>query len=60
LFFRKKNSKEILPELVEKIKQLYVLFALTNCYYIIASFDLGLSKEAEGIFALVIKFLGAD
>jgi hypothetical protein len=44
---------------VEKTK-LYVLPALVDCYYIIASFDLWMSKGAYDIFALVIKFLGVD
>jgi hypothetical protein len=47
-------------ELVEKIKQLYVFFALANYYYIIRSFDLWMSKGVYDIFALVIKFLGVN
>jgi hypothetical protein len=42
---------------VEKIKQLYVLPSLANCYFITTSFDLWMSKWAYDIFALVIKFL---
>jgi hypothetical protein len=45
---------------VEKTKQLYVLPTLVVCYYVIASFDLWMSKEAYDIFALVINFLGVD
>jgi hypothetical protein len=48
-----------LVELVEKIKQLYVLFALVDCYSV-TSFDLWMSKRAYDIFALVISFLGFD
>jgi hypothetical protein len=44
---------------VEKIKQLYVLFALAN-YYSVIGFDLWMSKGAYDIFALVINFLGFD
>jgi len=46
-------------ELVEKTKQLYVLFALAN-YYFVTSFDLWMSKGAYDIFSLVISFLGFD
>jgi hypothetical protein len=35
---------ELLPRLVEKIKQLYVLLALAKCQYITTSFDLWMSK----------------
>jgi hypothetical protein len=42
---RKQFSEEILLKL-EKIKQLYVLPALANCYSIITSFDLLMSKRA--------------
>ncbi len=45
---------------MEKIKQLYVLLALINCYSITTSFDLWLSKGAYDIFALIIKFVGAS
>jgi hypothetical protein len=46
--------------LVEKIKQLYVLLALADCYYVTTSFDLWMSKGAYDIYALVIKFLELD
>jgi hypothetical protein len=45
---------------VEKTKELYVLLALANCYYVITSFDLRMSKGAYNIFAFVINFLGVD
>jgi len=40
-----------LLELVEKTKQLYILPNLTYCYFIIASFNLWMSKGAYDIFA---------
>jgi hypothetical protein len=57
--FRKKNLEEILSEL-EKIKQLYVLLVLANCYFVIPNFDLWMSKRAYDIFLLVINFLGTN
>jgi len=57
--FMKQFSKEILLELVEKTKQLYVFLALAYCYSII-SFYLWMSRGAYDIFFLVIKFLGVD
>jgi hypothetical protein len=38
--FRKQFSREILLELVEKTKQLYVLLALANHFFVTKSFDL--------------------
>jgi len=58
--FRKQFSKEILSKLVEKIKQLYVLLALVDFYYVTTSFDLWMSKGAYDIYALVINFLGFE
>jgi hypothetical protein len=58
--FRRPFSRNILSKLVEKIKQLYVLLALADCYYVTTSFDLWMSKGAYDIHALVIKFLGFD
>ncbi len=55
LHFRKQFSKEILSELVEKTKQLYVLLT-----WQIKSFDLWMSKGAYGIFAIVINFWGVN
>jgi hypothetical protein len=57
---RKQFSHEILPNLVEKTKQIYVLPKLTNCISAIASFDLWMSKGAHDIFSFVINFLGCD
>ncbi len=47
-----------LLELVGKTKQLYILLTLTNCYFIITSFDLWMSKGAYDIFAFHYLFLG--
>jgi hypothetical protein len=49
-----------LPELVEKIKQLYVLPTLIECHSATSSFDLCMSKAKYDVFALVINFLGVD
>jgi hypothetical protein len=50
----------MLPSLVEKTKQLYVLLALAKCYFAIASFDLWMSKDAFDVFTLVINFSRND
>jgi hypothetical protein len=50
----------MLPSLVEKTKQLYVLLALAKCYFVIASFDLWMSKDAYDVFTLVINFSRND
>jgi hypothetical protein len=54
---RKKISTEILPNLVEKMKEIYVLPKLINCISTTPSFDLWMSKGVHDIFALVINFL---
>jgi hypothetical protein len=59
LTFQKNNSHEILPKLVEKTKQKYVLPKLVDCIFAI-SFDLWMSKEANNIFVLVINYLGSN
>jgi hypothetical protein len=53
-------SHTILPKLVEKTKETYVLPLLNDCYCVIANFDLWMSKGAHDVFVLVIKFLGSD
>jgi hypothetical protein len=53
-------SNELLHELMENIKQLYVLQALIECHFTTKSFDLWMSKVSHDIFALVISFLGND
>jgi hypothetical protein len=50
-------SHIVLPDLVEKTKQTYVLLLLDECYCVIDSFDLWMSKGAHDVFALVIIFL---
>jgi hypothetical protein len=57
---RRQFSQEILPRLVEKTSQQYVLPALANCFSAIISFDLWMSKGAYDVFALVINFLNND
>ncbi len=52
-------AREILLELVEKTKQLYILPTLAYCYFV-TSFDLWMSKGAYNFFALVINFWGVD
>ncbi len=54
---RKTFSQEILVNLVEKMKQEYMLLKLKQFYYVIASFDLWMSKGARDVFTLVINFL---
>jgi len=56
----KSFSRIFLSNLFEKIKQLYVLLSLADCYYVTTNFDLWMSKGAYDIYALVIKFLGFD
>jgi hypothetical protein len=51
---------EILLNLVEKTKQLYILPKLINCIFATVSFDLWMSKGAHDIFTLLIKILGSD
>ncbi len=57
LGFRKKNSWEILPNLVQKTKDVYVLQQLFQCMSATTCFDLWMSKGTYDIFALVINFL---
>jgi hypothetical protein len=48
----------ILPKLVEKTKETYVLPLLNDCSCVITSFDLWMSKSAHDVFVLVIIFFG--
>jgi len=58
LCFHQKNiSQAILIDLVEKMKQEYVLPTLKKCYFATTTFDLWMSKGAHDVFALVINFL---
>jgi hypothetical protein len=52
-------AREILLELVEKTKQLYMLPALAYCYFV-TSFDLWMSKGPSKTNSLVINFGGVD
>jgi hypothetical protein len=47
---RKQFSQEILLNLVEKTKQVYVLPKLIDCIFAIISFDLWMSKGMHDIF----------
>jgi hypothetical protein len=60
-FLSKKHfSQEILPRLMERTKQLHVLFALVECHSITSTFDLWVFEGAYDVFALIINFLGKD
>jgi len=50
-------SYDLLSELVEKTKQLYVLATLVECHSIIVSFDLCMLKARHDILTLMINFL---
>jgi hypothetical protein len=50
----KNFSNDVLLNLVENIKQKYVLPLLKDCTTITRSFDLWMSKGAHDIFALVV------
>jgi hypothetical protein len=51
---------EILPNLVQKTKDVYVLQEFFSCMSITTCFDLWMSKGAYDIFALVINFLNEN
>ncbi len=53
---KKKNSQEVLVDLVEKTKQQYVLLKLKQCYFA-TTFDLWMSKGAHDVFTMVINFM---
>jgi hypothetical protein len=57
---KRQFSQQILPRLVEKIIQEYVLPALAYYFSMIASLNLWMSKGAYDVFALVINFLNSD
>jgi hypothetical protein len=51
---KRKFSQEILPNLVEKTNQLYVLLSLSKCYTIIVNFDLWMNKKIhDNIFVVI-------
>jgi len=53
-------SNDVLQNLVEKIKQIYVLLLLHDCKTTTISSNLWMSKGANDIFALIINFLIID
>jgi len=55
----KKFGQKMLLELLEKKKQTYVLPFLAKCFYIIARFDLWMSKTHD-VFTMVVIFWGED
>jgi hypothetical protein len=57
---KRQFSQDILPRLLEKTNQLYVVLALAKCYVITTKFDLWMSKGTYNVFALVINFLSSD
>jgi len=59
-FSRKYFFQEILLNLVEKTKQVYVLPKLTNCMFSTTRVDLWMSKGMHDIFSFVINFLGSN
>jgi hypothetical protein len=50
-------SNIVLPKLVEKTKETYVLPKLNDCSYATTNFDLWTSKGAHDVFILIIIFL---
>jgi hypothetical protein len=57
---KRQISQDILLGLVEKTNELYVVPALVECHYVIASFDLWMFKGIYNVFALVIIFSSSD
>ncbi len=55
---KKTFCKEMLLDLVEETKQLFVLPILTNCVSTTSSFYIWISKGAHDVFALVVIFGG--
>jgi hypothetical protein len=49
-----------LPNLEEKMKQVYVLPKSINYIFATSNFHLWMSKDAHDIFAHVLSFLGFD
>jgi hypothetical protein len=49
-------KEKVLPNLVEKTKFLYVLFALSDCLFATTTFDLWMLMGAHDIFALIVNF----
>jgi hypothetical protein len=57
---RKTFVEEILPNLVKKILNTYVVLALANYLSITCTFDLWMSKRAHDFFAYVVTFISSD
>jgi len=57
---RKIFQQDIIPTLVQKTKEDYVLLEFSQCVSAIANFNLWMSKGAYDIFALVINFLDGN
>lgn len=55
---KKTFGEEMLLDLVEETKQLFVLPILTNCVSTTTSFYIWISKGAHDVFALVVIFWG--
>jgi hypothetical protein len=53
---RKMFSREVLFDLVEKIKQEYVSLKLKHCYSTKTRFYLWMSKGGHNVFSLLISF----
>jgi hypothetical protein len=56
---KKINSQEVLFDLVEKLKQEYVLLKFKHYYFATTSFDSWMLKGTH-VFGLVISFLNED
>jgi hypothetical protein len=54
---KKLFSQKALVDLVEKMKQKYVLSKLKQCYSTTTSFDFWMSKGTHDVFTLLISFL---
>ncbi len=57
---KRQFSQEILPWLVEKTSQQYVLPTLADYFSTTISVDLWMSKGAYDVFTLVVNFLGSN
>jgi uncharacterized protein YktA (UPF0223 family) len=53
-------KEEVLTNLVENTKSLYVLLTLFDYLFTTTTFDLWMSMGAHEVFALVVNFINAD
>ncbi len=58
--FYKKISQKVLPNLIEKTKQTFVLLVLVDYVFVITNFNLSMSKGAHEVFVSIVNFLGED